>query len=127
MKRNEKGFTLIELLVVIAIIGILAAIAIPQFAEYRARGFDARAKSDLRNVATADEAYFVDNEQYVDFACAAGVCPADTLPGINAISDGVELAMVAGADAFTGTSSHPRGTGVECAWDSAGGGFTGCQ
>ena len=65
MKRqNEKGFTLIELLVVIAIIGILAAIAIPQFTEYRKRGFDARSKSDLRNLATAEEAYFVDYESY---------------------------------------------------------------
>ena len=124
MKRNEKGFTLIELLVVIAIIGILAAIAIPQFAEYRARGFDARAKSDLRNVATAEEAYFVDYEQYVD--CDEGSCPG-TLPGINAVSDGVTLQMTAATDSFTGTSTHPRGTGVECDWDSANGGFTGCS
>ena len=56
--RNESGFTLIELLVVVAIIGILAAIAIPQFSAYRKRGYEAQVKSDLRNAATAQEAYF---------------------------------------------------------------------
>src|SRR6185436_8359796 len=63
-KNNQSGFTLIELLVVVAIIGILAAIAIPQFAAYRAKGFDARAESDCRNAATAEEAYFVDFATY---------------------------------------------------------------
>ena len=60
-RNNEKGFTLIELMIVIAIIGILAAIAIPQFSSYRKRSFDAAAKSDLRNLATAMEAYYTDH------------------------------------------------------------------
>ena len=62
-KKNE-GFTLIELMIVIAIIGILAAIAIPQFNSYRKRSYDAAAQSDLKNMATAQEAYFVDNFTY---------------------------------------------------------------
>ena len=116
---KEKGFTLIELLVVIAIIGILAAIAIPQFAEYRERGFDARARSDLRNVATAEEAYFVDNEVYFD--CADATCT--TLPGISALSDGTSLAITSADTAFTGTSTNTRGSGAQYTWDSAQGGF----
>lgn len=122
--RNEKGFTLIELLVVIAIIGILAAIAIPQFAAYRQRGFDARAKSDLRNVATAEEAYFADNEAYV--TCDQSNC-ATLLPGIAALSNGVTLSMVAAPSSFTGSASHSKGSGVTCSWDSAAGGLTGCS
>ena len=123
MKRNEKGFTLIELLVVIAIIGILAAIAIPQFAEYRQRGFDARAKSDLRNVAAAEEAYFADNEVYVD--CDESDC--NQLPGIAAVSNGVTLQITSAATSFTGTSTHPKGTGVTCNWNSANGGLENCS
>lgn len=63
-KRNEKGFTLIELLVVVAIIAILAAIAIPQFAAYRTRSYNAAAESDLRNFKTNMEAYYADYQQY---------------------------------------------------------------
>jgi type IV pilus assembly protein PilA len=117
--RKEKGFTLIELLVVIAIIGILAAIAIPQFAEYKTRAFNSRAQSDLRNGLTAEEAYFVDNERYA--TCNGGQCQTD-LPGF-VLSDGVTIDLVAGGDAFeefSGGSCHARGD-RDYTWASAGG------
>src|ERR1041384_363724 len=64
VQMNRKGFTLIELLIVVVIIGILAAIAIPKFANTKEKAYLASMKSDLRNLITAEEAYFADSVKY---------------------------------------------------------------
>src|SRR5438552_3021346 len=70
---NRKGFTLIELLIVVVIIGILAAIAIPKFANTKEKAYLASMKSDLRNLVTAEEAYFADSVQYSGTIGGGGV------------------------------------------------------
>src|SRR5205809_1829548 len=70
---NRKGFTLIELLIVVVIIGILAAIAIPKFANTKEKAYLASMKSDLRNLVTAEEAYFADSVKYSGTIGAGGV------------------------------------------------------
>jgi len=59
-KRGSRGFTLIELMITVGIIAILAAIAVPQFIQYRQRGFRTELTSDLKNAYTAAQAYFSD-------------------------------------------------------------------
>ena len=119
MVHGESAFTLIELLVVMTIIGILTAIAVPEYQSYRARSFDLRALSDLRNVAIAEEAYFLDSEQYL--SCEGLSC--SNLPGIVALSQGVSLQITATDTNFTGRASHRQGSGREYLWDSLQGGL----
>jgi type IV pilus assembly protein PilA len=104
MKKNE-GFTLIELMIVIAIIGILAAIAIPQFSAYRKRSYNAGAEADLRNAATAQEAYFVDFSRYSPNV--AGIIGSTY--GLFT-TDRVTVGVVAGnTSGYTMTSHHSSG------------------
>ncbi len=63
-RKSQKGFTLIELLIVVAIIGILAAIAIPQFSAYRQKAYNSAANSDLKNIKTGMEAYMAETQYY---------------------------------------------------------------
>lgn len=105
---NCNGFTLIELLLIVAIIGVIMAIAIPQYATYRQRAFDTRSVTDLKNAATGESAYYASNESYID--CIGGSDCASSLPGFTA-SDGVDIAMFAGSgDYFVGRAYHPNGT-----------------
>ena len=107
--QNESGFTLIELLVVVAIIGILAAIAIPQFAAYRKRGHEAQVKTDLRNAAVAQEAYFAANSTY---KASGSAWTSSTAPGFNPTT-GVALFSAIGTNTFLLTATHTNcGTNV---------------
>ena len=106
-KLNQKGFTLIELMIVIAIIGILAAIAIPQFAAYRQRAGDAATQADIRNAATAMEAYFVDNGDY-NVANTAALQAGDW--GFTGESANVTITITGGVANYTITGTNTRGT-----------------
>ena len=64
MLKNKKGFTLIELMIVVAIIGILAAIAIPNFLKFQAKSKQSEAKTNLKGIYTAETAYFGENNTY---------------------------------------------------------------
>ena len=77
--RNRSGFTLIELLIVVVIIGLLAAIALPKFGYTKQKAFTSTMKSDLRNLATAQEAYWNDNGSYY-----VGALPSSSI--IRAVS-----------------------------------------
>jgi type IV pilus assembly protein PilA len=105
-RKDERGFTLIELMIVIAIIGILAAIAIPQFSAYRQRSYNSAAQSDLRNLATAEEAYFVDAATY----------PASAIPTLAQVTYGfsqsgkVIIGGTGNITSYTISSYHTSGT-----------------
>ncbi|CAN5166939.1 hypothetical protein BH18GEM1_BH18GEM1_11920 [soil metagenome] len=109
--RSNKGFTLIELLIVVVIIGILAAIAIPRFANTKGKAYDAAAKTDLRNAMTAQEAYFADAQTYTATKADLGLneSPSVTVSITSGTATGYEM-----------TAKHASSSNTYCV-DSADG------
>lgn len=106
MRRLRRGFTLIELLVVVVIIGVLAAIAIPKFQSTKGKANAATLKSDLRNLATAQEAYFYDNQVYSTSTAAMNV----------SLSSGVTITWgTVNAGGWSAKITHPLAYPIECA------------
>jgi prepilin-type N-terminal cleavage/methylation domain-containing protein len=103
---KRGGFTLIELLIVVVIIGILAAIAIPKFSGTKGKARLAAIKSDLKNLATAQEAYLFDNAIYAD---AAGKLTFTASPGV------VITIVEATPGGWSAKSTHPLSFPLECA------------
>ena len=106
MSSMRKGFTLIELLIVVVIIGILAAIAIPKFANTKEKAYIASMKSDLRNLVTAQEAYFSDNNS--NYAANFGALGTNFKPSTG-VTVTVQNATATGWDA---TATHGSTTKI---------------
>src|SRR4051812_42759277 len=99
MLKLRKGFTLIELLIVVVIIGILAAIAIPKFANTKSKAYITAMKSDLRNLVTAEEAFFSDSSKYTG---TLSQLKFQSSTGVN------NPAIATGAGFWTATVSHTQ-------------------
>lgn len=103
---RSAGFTLIELLVVVVIIGILASIAIPKFANTKGKSYAAVIKSDLRNLATAEESYYYSNDAYTNDLGALNFTP----------SVGVTITIPeATAGGWSATATRPGASVSSCA------------
>ncbi len=106
MRKQRSGFTLIELLIVVVIIGVLAAIAIPKFQNTRGKANLAALKSDLRNMATAQEAYFYQNAVYSSSLAALNLNPS---PGVTFTFGSVT------AGGWSAKVTHPQAYPIQCA------------
>ncbi len=105
MLKLRKGFTLIELLIVVVIIGILAAIAIPKFANTKSKAYITAMKSDLRNLVTAEEAFFSDSSKYT---ATLGQLKFNVSTGVGAPT------IATGAGYWTATNTHTQLVGTSC-------------
>jgi prepilin-type N-terminal cleavage/methylation domain-containing protein len=106
MRHSRAGFTLIELLIVVVIIGILAAIAVPKFQATKGKANAAALRSDLRNMATAQEAYFYENSVYANSIAALNYTP----------TTGVVFTFgVATAGGWSASVTHPLAWPIKCA------------
>jgi prepilin-type N-terminal cleavage/methylation domain-containing protein len=99
MYNNRRGFTLVELLIVVVIIGILAAIAIPKFAATKDKAKLASVRTDLRNMMSAEEAYFLDFSAYGDFGALQAASNFT-------LSVGNTMAVTPGASGYTATATN---------------------
>lgn len=106
MSHSRRGFTLIELLIVVVIIGILAAIAIPKFQSTKGKANAAALKSDLRNMATAQEAYFYDHAAYAN---SSSLLSYKNSPGV------VLTIIEATASGWSARATHPASFPLTCA------------
>ena len=105
--KSEKGFTLIELLFVIAIIGILAAIAIPQFSSYKDRAYDSDSQASLHNLYLACSLFWQDNDDGGNGACTETIATTDH--GYND-SAGIEITITTGTETgFDATAVNTKG------------------
>ena len=102
---NRKGFTLIELLIVVVIIGILAAIAIPKFANTKSKAYVTAMKSDLRNLVSSQESFFSDSAKYTTSLTALNFKQSS---GVNAPT------ITTYAGAWMATNSHTQLSGTVC-------------
>jgi type IV pilus assembly protein PilA len=109
-KKGQKGFTLIELMIVIAIIGILAAIAIPQFVAYRVKGYNTQAKAELKSYYTACQAYVADVPGIVA-ACTAAQLATTFIKSADITLNILGDQTCVGTNAFhtAGTSTYTIG------------------
>jgi prepilin-type N-terminal cleavage/methylation domain len=114
MLKERKGFTLIELMIVVAIIGILAAIAIPQYSAFRIKAYNSQAQSQLRGLATAMEAYYATYDGYTN---------TKTLPSYtDKTGITVTAPTLIGTTGWSATAVHIKGDKTYT-WDSTANGL----